>query len=199
VPSDLPEATLHDLALTVDVPGHGPVPLVGRVSSHDNELLQIEFSSLQPKHKLAAWLRLLVLAAAVPGDWRARVVGKGRATLLIAPPQPVAGGLLGRYLALYSLGMSQPLPALPRMGAAWAGYRASQRDPADKLVSRKNLERCWEWESDAYWRTFFCFPDVLDLPLAGIAVPDADPRERTLLGALATSIWEPLLAAEVPA
>jgi exodeoxyribonuclease V gamma subunit len=199
VPSDLPEATLHDVALTVPVPGHGQVPLVGRVASYGAELLQVEFSSLQPRHRLTAWLRLLVLAASVPGDWRARVIGKGRRALLVAPPQEVARGLLGRYLALYALGMSQPLPAMPRVGAAWADYRASQRDPSDPLVSRKNLERCWDWESDDYWRTFFTFPAVLDLPVAGVGIPDADPRERSLVGALASCIWEPLLAAEVPA
>ncbi len=199
VPADLPEARLHDIALSVPVPGHGQVPLVGRVASHGNELLQVEFSSLQPRHRLIAWLRLLALSAAVPGDWQARVVGKGRRTMLVAPPQEVARGLLGRYLAVYALGMSQPLPALPRIGAAWAGYRVSHRDPGDPLVSRKNLDRCWEWESDDYWRTFFAFPALLDLPAAGVAIPDADPRERTLVGALATCIWEPLLAAEVPA
>jgi len=199
VPAGLPEPTLHDLALTVAVPGHGEVPLVGRVSSHGNELLQVEFSSLQPRHRLTAWLRLLVLAAAVPGDWRARVIGKGRKVLLVAPPQEVARGLLGRYLALYALGMSQPLPALPRLGAAWADYRASRRDPEDRLVSRKNLERCWDWESDNYWKTFFTFPELLALSVVGVAIPDADPREHTLVGALATCIWEPLLAAEVPA
>ncbi len=198
VPPDLPEPALHDLALSVPVPGHGQVQLVGRVISHDRELLQVEFSSLQPRHRLAAWLRLLLLAAAEPGQWRARVIGKGRMTVLAAPPQETALGLLGRYLALYSLGMTQPLPALPRVGAAWAGYRVSQRDPGDPLVSRKNLERCWSWESDAYWRTFFSFPALLDLPLAGVDVPGADPRERSLVGALATSIWAPLLAAEVP-
>jgi exodeoxyribonuclease V gamma subunit len=111
----------------------------------------------------------------------------------------VAHGLLGRYLALYALGMSRELPALPRVGEAWAGYRTSHRDPRDPLVSGKNLRRCWEWESDAYWKKFFTFPELLDLPLGDIAVPDADPRERTLVGALATCIWEPLLSAEVPA
>ncbi len=199
VPADLPEPRLHDLALTVPVPGHGQVPLVGRVASYGTELLQVEFSSLQPRHRLTAWLRLLALSAAVPGDWQARVVGKGRRTMLVAPPQEVARGLLGRYLALYALGMTQPLPALPRIGAAWSGYRVSHRDPSDPLVSKKNLDRCWEWESDDYWRTFFTFPALLDLPAADVAVPDADPRERTLVGALATCIWEPLLAAEVPA
>ncbi len=198
VPTELPDATLHDLALTVGVPDHGQVPLVGRVATYGTELLQVEFSSLQPRHRLTAWLRLLALSAAEPGDLHARVVGKGRRAMLAAPPQEAARGLLGRYLAVYALGMSRELPALPRVGEAWAVYRASHRDPRDPLVSGKNLKRCWEWESDAYWKTFFTFPDLLDLPLGDLALPDADPRERTLVGALATCIWEPLLSAEVP-
>ena len=198
VPVDLPEPRLHDLALTLGVPGHGQVPLVGRVATYGGELLQVEFFSLQPRHRLTAWLRLLALSAAVPGDWQARVIGKGRRAMLVAPPQEAARGLLGRYLALYALGMSRELPALPRVGEAWAVYRASHRDPCDPLVSGKNLKRCWEWESDAYWKKFFAFPELLDRPLGDIAVPDADPRERTLVGALATCIWEPLLSAEVP-
>ncbi len=199
LPAEVPDPTLHDLALTVPVPGHGQVPLVGRVVSHADELLQIEFSGLQPRHRLTAWLRLLVLAAGRPGGWHARVVGRGRRANLVAPPPEVALDLLGRYLGVYALGMSRPLPALPRIGAAWASYRMSQRDPEDRLVSAKSLERSWEFDADDYWRTFFAFPQVLGLPLDRVEIPGADPRERTLVGALASSIWEPVLAAEVPA
>lgn len=197
VPAALAEPTLHDLAVGVPVPGHGTVPLVGRVVTHDRELLQVEFSSLQPRHRLAAWLRLLTLAAAEDGPWRARVVGKGRKAVYEAPPQAVALDLLGRYLAIHGLGLSRPLPALPRLGFAWAGYRSSRRDPEDRLVSRKNFDRCWDFDSDAHWRVFFDYPDVLFLPVGELAVPGADATERTLVGALASSVWAPMLAAEV--
>jgi exodeoxyribonuclease V gamma subunit len=199
VAPSLPEPVLHDLALSVPVPGHGNVPLVGRVATHGAELLQVEFSSLQPRHRLSAWLRLLVLAAGESGVWRARVVGKGRRVVYEAPPAAAALDLLGRYLALYALGLSRPLPASPRLGFAWAEYRVSQRDPEDRLVSRKNFDRCWEYDSDDHWRAFFRYPDVLSLPAGDPPVPGADPGERTLVGALASSIWAPVMAAEVPA
>nr|WP_300143197.1 exodeoxyribonuclease V subunit gamma [Propionicimonas sp.] len=195
----LPEPVLHDLALSVPVPGHGNVPLVGRVATHGAELLQVEFSSLQPRHRLSAWLRLLALAAGEDGAWRARVVGKGRRVVYEAPPAAAALELLGRYLALYALGLSRPLPAAPRLGFAWTEYRVSQRDPEDRLVSRKNFDRCWEYDSDDHWRAFFRYPDVLSLPAGQPPVPGADPRKRTLVGALASSIWTPVFAAEVPA
>ena len=197
VPVDLAEPSLHDLALAIDVPGHGSVPLVGRVTTHAHELLQVEFSSLQPRHRLGAWLRLLTLAAASEGPWRARVVGKGRLVVYAAPPQAAASDLLGRYLQLYALGLSRPLPALPRLGFAWAEYRVSQRDPEDRMVSRKNFERCWEFDSDASWAAFFRFPDLLSLPATDLSVPGAEASEGTLVGALASSIWGPVMLAEV--
>ncbi|MFT4108989.1 exodeoxyribonuclease V subunit gamma, partial [Propionicimonas sp.] len=89
-PSDLPPPALHDLAVAVPVPGRGTTTLVGRVTTHGAELVQVEFSSLQPRHRLAAWVRLLALATAEPGAWRARVAGKGRVCVLAAPPQATA-------------------------------------------------------------------------------------------------------------
>ncbi len=197
VPAGLAEPTLHDLAVDVDVPGHGSVPLVGRVTTHDHELLQVEFSSLQPRHRLAAWLRLLALAAAEDGPWRARVVGKGRLVAYAAPPRAAASALLGRYLQLYALGLSRPLPALPRLGFAWAEYRLSRRDPEDRLVSGKNFKRSWEFDSDAAWKVFFDYPGLLELPASQVVVPGAEPTEGTLVGALASSIWGPVMGAEV--
>lgn len=128
LPAKLGEPTLHEIALAVPV-GDRLVPLSGRVVSHGNELLGVEFSSLQARHRLVAWLRLLCLAAAEPGPWRARVIGKGRRAAYQAPAPEIALELLGRYLELYQLGLSRPLPALPRLGAQWAGYLVSGRNP----------------------------------------------------------------------
>jgi exodeoxyribonuclease V gamma subunit len=199
IPTGLATPSLHDLALAVPVPEHGTVTLVGRVTTHGDDLVQVEFSSLQPRHRLSAWLRLLLLAAAEDRPWRARVIGKGRLAVYEAPPREVASALLGRYLALYAIGLTRPLPALPRLGRAWAEYRLSRRDPQDRAVSRKTFERCWRFDSDPSWRTFFAFPEVLDLPLDGLVLPGADPAERTLVGALASAIWAPAMTAEVPA
>jgi exodeoxyribonuclease V gamma subunit len=186
----------HDLNLQIPVPGIGEVALVGRVATRENTLWQVEYSSLQPRQKITAWLRLLALAAAVPGQWDARVIGKGYRVRYASPAPAQALELLGRYLAIYSMGLSRPLPALPRLTAEWANCRATGRDPGDPYVT-KALRRCWDWESDAAWSKFFEYPSVLGLELGELIVPDADPTERTQLGALASSIWTPLLAAEV--
>ena len=171
--------------------------LTGRVNTQSDEVLQVEYSRLQAKHLITAWLRLLALAAAEPGAWRARVIGRGRTARYAAPPAAVARELLARYLQLFRLGLGQPLPALPRLGLAWAEYRASHRDPQDRMVSGKVFERCWEFDSDAHWRAFFSYPELLSLGVEELAIPGLATAESTLVGALAQSIWAPVLAGEV--
>ena len=192
LPPGRPE--VHDLALTVAVPGHGRVPLVGRVAVHGREIVQGQASRLQARHRLVAWLRLLALAAAEPGPWRARVVGRDEAAGYLAPPQAEAAGLLGRYLGLYALGLSRPLPVPPRFGAAWAGFRLRGEDPRGSLA-RQQLETAWKLDTanDPSWRLLgFSFPSVLDLDPVGLpALPGADPSETSLVGALSGSIWQP--------
>lgn len=192
----LTEVTHHDLSIQVPVPGIGEVNLVGRVATREQTLWQIEFSSLQPRQKFTSWIRLLALAAAKPGTWDAQVIGKGYRVRYAAPPQSVALELLGRYLAIEAIGLTRPLPALPRLSAEWANFRATGRDPDDPYLT-KTLRRCWDWESDAAWSKFFDYPQVLRIPLGDQRIPGADTKEDTLLGALATSLWTPLLAAEV--
>ena len=193
LPADLGEPTLHEIALSVPV-GGAPVQLSGRVISHGHDVVAVEFGTLSPKHRLVAWLRLLCLAATEPGPWRARVIARGRRAAYQAPPPEVAVELLGRYLQLYQLGLSRPLPALPRLNAQWAGYLASGRDPHE--VPAKAFQQNWEFDSDPAWRAFFSFGSVLDLE-RDVVVPGADPAERTLHGALADAIWTPIIAAEV--
>lgn len=193
LPADLGEPTLHEIALSIPA-GGAPVQLSGRVVSHGNDVVGVEFGALVPKHRLVAWLRLLCLAAAEPGPWRARVIGKGRRAAYQAPPPEVAVELLGRYLQLYQLGLSRPLPALPRLNAQWAGYLASGRDPHEVLPSA--FRQSWDYDSDPAWHAFFSFDSVLELE-RDVVVPGADPAERALQGALADAIWTPILAAEV--
>lgn len=186
----------HDVAVSIPGPDGLPVTVSGRVLSHGHTVWQVEFSSLQPRQKLSAWISLLVLAAAEPDSWDAMVVGRGRRTRLLAPPAAAATELLTRYLRLYSLGLSRPLPAMPRLNAEWANHRASARDPRSGYAA-KGLRRTWDWESDLYWNRFFTYPELLELPAEDGAIPGADPTETTLVGALASSIWGPLLHAEV--
>jgi exodeoxyribonuclease V gamma subunit len=193
LPQGPPE--VHDLAIEVDVPGHGRVPLVGRVAVHGREIVQGQTSRLQARHRLVAWLRLLALAAAEPGPWRARVIGKDEAAGYLAPPQAESTTLLGRYLGLYAVGLSRPLPLPPRFGATWAGVRLRGEDPRGSRTARDQLETDWKRDTgtDPSWGLLgFDYPSVLDLD-AVPGLPGADPSEPSLVGALASAIWQPPL------
>ncbi len=190
-------ATVRDVSVTVDVPGLGGVGLRGRVATTGDEILQVEFSSLQPKHRIDAWLRLLALAAAEAGRPRAVVVGKKSSVALTAPPPEQASELLGRYLALYRLGLSRPLPAPPRVGERLAVLRRRGFDAQQPEEVAGAIRKSWEWDTDTHWEAFFHFPDLLEIPATEVSLPGPPTGEPSLLGALAQLIWTPLLEAEV--
>lgn len=197
VPSGVGQAAARDLSLTIDVPGTGATGLHGRVSTSGEALLQVEFSSLQPKHRIDAWLRLLALTVAEGDQPQAVVVGKNRAVAISAPPPDQARQLLGRYLALYRLGLSRPLPAPPRACERLAGLRRRGFDaqlPEDLAGAVKQF---WEWDSDSHWQAFFSFPELLEIPATSVQLPAPETGESSLFGALAQLIWEPLLEWEV--
>ncbi|MFT4110318.1 hypothetical protein, partial [Propionicimonas sp.] len=129
---------------------------------------------------------------------RARVAGKGRVCVLAAPPQATARRLLGELIAIRTIGLSRPLPALPRLCAEWATLRLAGQDPLDPR-SRSRLRDRWEWEgaNDPSYRAFFEFPGLLDLPVGDLPLPGADTGEPNLVGVLAGAIWTPMLDSEV--
>ena len=188
---------VHDLHCLIAMPSGADVSLTGRVTTQADSLMAVEFSNLQPKHRIAAWLRLLALAATEPGRWRAVAIGRGRARTLTAPSAAESRALLGRYLSLYSLGLSQSLPAMPRVCEAWATLRARGYDPDDPKVGRPELRRCWNWDSDAAWQVFYgTLDEALDERTTQVALPEQTPTETSLVGALAQLIWAPLLRHE---
>ncbi|MGB7963264.1 MAG: exodeoxyribonuclease V subunit gamma [Propionicimonas sp.] len=190
-------SVVHDLHCLIAMPGGADVSLTGRVATQAGSLMAVEFSSLQPKHRIAAWLRLLALAAAKPGQWRAIAIGRGYARTLTAPPAAESRALLGRYLSLYSLGLTRSLPAMPRVCEAWATLRARGYDPAEPKVGRAELRRCWNWDSDAAWAVFYgTLDDALAERTSQVAWPEPTPAEASLVGALAQLIWAPLLSHE---
>ncbi len=190
-------AAVRDLSLTVDVPGVGATGLRGRVATIGGEILQVEFSSLQPKHRIDAWLRLLALTAAEAGSPRAIVAGKKHSVALAAPPPEQAAELLGRYLALYRLGLSRPLPAPPRVGERLAVLRRRGFDAQQPEEVAGAIKKSWEWDADAHWEAFFDFPGLLEIPAGQVDLPGPATGESSLLGALAQLIWTPLLEWEV--
>ncbi len=197
VPADPGPATVRDLNLPIALPGGEVIGLRGRVATSGDELLQVEFSGLQPRHRIDAWLRLLALAVAEDAQPRAVVIGKSRSVALSAPPRAQAAELLGRYLAIYRLGLSRALPAPPRTCERLAKLRRRGFTTQDVDELAGAVKQVWEWDNDPHWSAFFGFPELLRIPAASVELPGPATGEADLLPALAQLIWGPLLEAEV--
>jgi exodeoxyribonuclease V gamma subunit len=181
----------HDLPprpLAVELPG-----LVGQVALRGDSLVFTEFSKLQRRHRLAAWIKLLAAAASRPGETtRAFTAAKNRLHALSAPADPF--GPLSDLLALYHFGMARALPAAPRVNEYWANLRAQGEDPQSP-DAKSRLKQLWQYDSDANWEAFFDLDTLLSAPAGDF--PIGPTREESLQGRVALAIWQPLLDAEV--
>jgi exodeoxyribonuclease V gamma subunit len=170
--------------------------LTGTVSGvYGHRVVSLGYSRLKPKQRLRAWVDLLALSAAQPGEhWTAHAVGRERA----GPKRALSGPLdhraldwLRQLVDLRDLGLTTPLPAPIATAAAWAEAYARElmgQDAPPALAAQR------EWETDPH-NAF------------GIEGEDADPYHQRVFGAGAPlekliaaglpehawAIWEPLL------
>ncbi len=202
-----------DIALG-DVPGCGPVSVVGTVTGvRDDATGAVSYSNVGAKHRLASWVRLLALSAGYPETpWRALTVGKyragGQAVELAAfdgPPdtrRAAAVSALRDLVALRGRGLCEPLPMPCKTSAAWAEARRRNRHPA------RSAARAWESNhafpgEDADRSHQAAFGGVLRFDeLVRIAPTDAESgagwadEEDSRLGRLARRLWDPVLPRE---
>lgn len=165
--------------------------LTGRVATHAGVLLATEFSSLQSRHKLAAWIKLVTICAAESGAWKAVVVTKKGTAVLRGPEPEVARGVLATLVDIYRYGLRRPLPMPPRVCETYAALRSAGRDPGDAIL-RQRLEKQWGFDCDASWAAFFELDRLLSAPAQGTPFRYRD--EDSLLGTLARLVWGPLLS-----
>lgn len=122
-------------ATTVDVDvdlGNGR-RLSGTVTGvHSGVLARSSYSTLAGKHRIAAWVRLLAVAASgpspLPQPWMAVTTGRGafgrtRRSTLRPPADPLA--VLKELVALRDSGLCEPLPLGPGASAVYAERRSS--------------------------------------------------------------------------
>jgi exodeoxyribonuclease V gamma subunit len=181
----LDDPLAHDFSVEVD-----GSTLFGQVLTRGDTLLTTEFSKLQPKHRLAAWVRLLALSAGVAGDWQAMTVTKSGVGLFAAPGQEQARLLLTELVTIYRYGASHPIPAPPRINEYWSMLCRMGQDPTQPRHSY-TLQKRWEWETDPHWETFFSYPGLLDLPVPD-DFPLRSPDQGSFQALLASLIWDPL-------
>ncbi|GAB4586711.1 exodeoxyribonuclease V subunit gamma [Nocardia sp. IFM 10818] len=168
---------------------------------HDDALLRTTFSRLAPKHRMAAWVRLLALAAtAGHQSWRAITIGRGKGSrpawqsTLTAPDCATARALLRDLVALRDEGLTEPLPITPAATAVYAERRAGGAPPEDALQSaEEEFAGKYGDNTDRYLRHILG-PAPRFHQLTGPSQEGA--IEPTRFGELARRLWIPLLTNE---
>jgi exodeoxyribonuclease V gamma subunit len=199
---------------------HDGRSLGGTVSGvHGDLLLAVSYSRVNPRHRLATWVRWLALTAAYPErSYRAATVGRARsqagrdATVTIARLLPPAGGAAARgalargrlatLLDIYDRGMREPLPLAGLSSAAYAQAAAQGRNA--EAAGRSAWESSWDYDREdkeldhqlvlGGVRTF---AELLEQPPRADEHGDGwDHAERTRFGRYARRMWDGLLSCE---
>ncbi|MFE2999541.1 exodeoxyribonuclease V subunit gamma [Nocardia sp. NPDC059246] len=200
---------LHEIpARTIDIAvdlGDGR-RLTGTVPDvHDDALLRTTFSRLAPKHRMAAWIRLLALAASgTHQSWRAITIGRGKhhrpawQSTLTSPTAPLARGILRDLVLLRDEGLSEPLPIAPSASATYAERRLAGASAEDALhAAGQDFDDRFGEHTDRYFRHILGRSPRFDqlTEAAAPALPGVD-SEPTRFGELARRLWNPLLTNE---
>ncbi|RMI32241.1 exodeoxyribonuclease V subunit gamma [Nocardia stercoris] len=202
------ELPAHTLDIAVDLGGGRR--LTGTVADiRDDAVVRATFSRLAPKHRMAAWIRVLALAAAHRHQsWRAVTIGRGKfgrpaGRSTVVPPNGAGALVILRDLAeLRDEGLTAPLPITPTASALYADRRCAGADLADarlaadqEFLGGPNGPKAFGDHTDRCLR-YVWGPmtglDTIDTPLPA---PDRS-GETTRFGACARRLWSPLLAAE---
>ena len=188
--------------------------LVGSVPDVCGDRIRtVTFSRLGPRPRLAAWVRLLALAAARPGEpveavaiGRRRPDARGRSRVSVARiagvPMSAALEHLRVLVDLHDRGMREPLPLYAATSAAYAAAASRSRDARE--AARKAWESDWERSrEDAEPEHRLVLGGQLAIDRLLEEVPRDDEAgegwasdEATRLGRCARRLWDPLLAAE---
>jgi exodeoxyribonuclease V gamma subunit len=208
-------------SVQVNTPLAGGTLLVGTVSAiHGTVLLNATFSRLQPRHRLAAWVRLLALSSTHPEHrYEAVTIGRAdadsdaavlaaRVPMLAADPdarQRLAVSLLERLLDLRARGLREPLPLPPEAAAAYA-QALSEGAPEQQALAV--AEGVWHppygsWGEDAEPEHRFAFGETLAFAELLNVPPRVDEQgegwaaqEISRFGRYARRLWDPLLERE---
>ncbi|MFE7718063.1 exodeoxyribonuclease V subunit gamma [Nocardia rhizosphaerihabitans] len=201
------EASPRAVDIAIDL-GNGRT-LAGTVPEVRGEtLVRTTYSRLAPKHRLAAWVSLLALAATEDRSWRAISTGRGQfrsrpvaRSVIVAPEAPAALAVLRDLVRLRDEGLCEPLPVAPAATAAYAERRFRGDSVADALLAAEhafdggpNGPDKFGDHTDRYLRYVWGrAPRFAQLAAESARAGEA---ESTRFGAVARRWWAPLLAAE---
>ncbi|MGH3498120.1 MAG: exodeoxyribonuclease V subunit gamma [Nocardioidaceae bacterium] len=173
---------------------------------HGATVARTTYSRLAAKHRLRAWVQVLMLAASHPDrPWRAATIGQGKhypvRSVVTAPGPDAAVATLEALVGLCDRGLCEPLPLPLGVSLAYAERRhegdsdlaavAAARTTWDKGFERGDPEHVMVWGPDAGLDDLMAAP-----PSTDDQPDDGTHRERSRFGALACGLWFPLLDAE---
>ncbi|WP_019202791.1 exodeoxyribonuclease V subunit gamma [Tsukamurella sp. 1534] len=190
-------------ATTVDVSvdlGEGR-RLVGSVPSvRPDGVVRASFSRLAPKHRVAAWVSLLALAAGGRDGAAAVAIGRARfrgvlTSRLSVPADPAV--VLRQLVDLRDRGLREPLPLFPTTSALYIERgTAGDTQQAALDAARAEFDSAFGDGRDRSIRYALgdtAFDDALVPPVGDEA---GFSRAGTRFGALAARLWVPLLTHE---
>jgi exodeoxyribonuclease V gamma subunit len=207
-------------SLDVRVPLAGGRMLSGTVASLDGDTLRtVSYSRVGPKHRLAAWVRLLALTATWPDRpleaitiGRTRSGGAGKANVTIARVPPLGADAdarrtaalegLNTLLDLFDRGMREPPPLACVTSAAYAQAARAGRDAT--AAARKAWTSEWEFPREdkdlEHQQLLGGVVEVdhlfQDAPRGDESGDGWDPAQPSRFGRWAVRLWARLLAAE---
>ncbi len=158
----------------------------------DSRITVTTYSTIGPKHEVAAWVRLLALGVAEPETrWSAELTGKKGMVRLVAPPVDIAVTLLDELVGVRTKGLQFPLGIPPKTAHAYAVGLASPFGSPDQRVQRALRRADDEWSGR--------FPERDDRWWVALLGPDAPLHRLDHLGTLryyAPRVWDPILQAK---
>lgn len=182
--------------------------LTGTVNGVAGDRLEVvTYSSVAPKHRLAAWARLLALASAFPSrTFSAATLGRGfrrpvGLSSLGAPADPLTE--LMRLVDLMDLGLREPLPFAAKTSEAYAAARARDAKNVAEVT-----EKAWVGSRTSpgenadleHQRVYGGRVDLSVLTAAPARETESgegwDARTPSRFGRIALRVWAPLLANE---
>jgi len=169
-------------------------------------LLSTTCATLSARHRLHAWVQLVALSAAHPGNaWTAVAIGRGGKNVTRSVQGPLgeqeAPHVLEQLVALYRSGLTAPLPLPVKTAAEYAFWRAR-----DRSIDLSWTQAAKKWDDDRYPGESSDGEHVLlygaEAPLAVLTEQAPHPDESGIgwpvdepdrFGLLARRLWQPLL------
>jgi len=187
-------------SIDVRVPLRDGRRLSGTVPGVSGDVLRtVAYSRVGPKHRLAAWVKLLALTAARPErPFEAATIGRGGSGIAVARLRPLGSDTeaLEQLAALVDLrdrGLREPLPLYCATSAAYAvaGLDAARKEWTSEF-NRDREDR--ELEHELVLDGQRPFDELLaERPRTD---EDWDPSQTSRFGALACRLWAGLRAFE---